>query len=127
MNLYWTAWLFGMAVPFVIKFANFMLLSDPGRYSFAVNTLRFMFADAKVATTTFISMTFELLVGAWYIDSLPVPYMPTIELPQHWVMALFLAAILEVIAPIVIKGLVAWAVDSMNRFRGVNVQPKEKE
>lgn len=117
INIYWLAWLFGMAVPFLIKFANFMLNTEPGRYSFTINTLRFMFADAKVATTTFISMTFELLVGAWYIDSLPVPYMPTIELPQHWVMALFLASMLELIAPMVVKGIVEWAGDKINRLR----------
>lgn len=118
MNVSWLVWLFGMAVPFVIKFANFMLNTEPGRYSFAVNTLRFMFGDVKVATTTFISITFELLVGAWYIDSLPVPYMPTVELPQHWVMALFMAAILELIAPIVVKGIVDWTGDKINRLRG---------
>jgi len=127
MNFYWFVWLFGMAVPFFIKFANFMLLCEPGRYSFSINALRFIFGDAKVATTTFISMTFELLVGAWYIDSLPVPYLPTVELPKHWVMALFLAAILEVISPIVIRGIVAWSADKMNRLRGVNFQPKERE
>lgn len=125
MNVYWFAWGFGMAIPFVIKFANHMLNTEPGRYSFTINTLRFMFADVKVATTTFISLTLELVIGAWYIDSLPVPYMPTIEMPQHWVVALFLASILEVIAPMIVRAIVEWAGDKINRLRGAPAQPTE--
>ena len=126
MNIYWIPWLFGMSVPFGIKFANHMLSTEPGRYSFTINTLRFMFADTKVATTTFIATTLELVVGAWYIDGLPLPYMPEV-MPQHWVLALFIAAMMEMIAPIIVRGIVAWTIDKINKLRGVPVLPKPTE
>lgn len=126
-NVYWLAWGIGMAVPFVIKLMNHMLNTVPGQYSFTINLLRFMFLDVKVATTTFISFTLELVFGAWYIDGLPLPYMADFVLPSHWVMALFLAAILEVIAPILVRGLVSWTVDKVNKLRGIQSQQKPTE
>src|SRR5690349_14299199 len=88
-NFYWFAWCLGMAVPFLIKYANYML-QETGviqakvpltnivvtgqRWGVPVATLRFLFGDPKVATTTFISFTLELVFGAWYIDGLPLPY-----------------------------------------------------
>lgn len=126
MNIYWLPWLIGMAIPFIIKLMNFMLNSTPGQYSFVMNVCRFMFLDAKVATTTFIATTFELLIGAWYIDRLPLPYMD-IVLPMHWGLALFLAAILEVIAPICVKGIISWTVDKVNKLRGINAPQKPTE
>lgn len=122
VNSYWFVWGFGMLFVFGIKLMSHMLNTEPGQYSLTINILRYLFLDAKVAVTSFISFTFELLCAAWYIDRLPLPYMPT--LPSHWTGALFLSAILELIAPICVRGIVSWTVDKINRFRGVNVAPK---
>lgn len=138
-NFYWFAWGIGMAVPFLIKYANYMLqetgvivakvpmtsiVIKDQRWGVPVATARFLFGDPKVATTTFISFTLELVFGAWYIDGLPLPYMADMVLPQHWVVALFLAAMMEVIAPIIVRGIVSWTVDKVNKFRGVQIAQK---
>ena len=86
-NFYWFAWCLGMAVPFLIKYANYML-QETGviqakvpltnivvtgqRWGVPVATLRFLFGDPKVATTTFISFTLELVFA-----SIPMPTFST--------------------------------------------------
>lgn len=142
MNLNWIPWLIGWAVPFLIKYANYMLqesgvivakipltnLVVKGRqWGLPVATLRFLFGDTKTATTTFIAFTLQLVIGAWYIDDLPLPYIGKVVIEKHWVLALFMSSMLELIGPFIIRGIVSEAVDRINRFRGIQVVPKPTE
>jgi hypothetical protein len=130
----WLTWIFGWMIPFVIKYANYML-QESGiivsmvkrqmvvmgpRFSFSVATLRFLFGDTKTATTTFLSFSLQLVFGAWYIDDLPLPYIESIlpKHPKHWALGMFMSSMLEIIGPLIIRELVSLAMDRVNRFRG---------
>lgn len=98
--LLWTFFAFGVLIPFGIKFANHMLKTEPGRFSFTVNTLKFLFDDVKVATTTVTTMVAELVLGAIYIDKLAIPLTGYLaELPKHPILSLLLGLLSETITP----------------------------
>lgn len=101
----WPMYIIGVAGPFVIKYANHMLNEDHSRFSFLIATLRFLFEDVKVATTTVTTWAAEWVIGAVYIDHLAIP-IGLDKLPQHPSLALLLGCLGELIAPRLVKWIV---------------------
>ena len=105
-----------MATPFLFKLGAHLYRSDSAGIGFNKAMMEFVFADAQASTTTVVTLSAELLIGAWYIDGLPMPYVADFELPQHWALCFFLALIAEMIAPVLVKGVVGWASNKINKL-----------
>lgn len=118
MNQYWLWYGLGVALPFIIKWANHMLKLDATtplvafgrviqpRWSFVVATLMFLFNDVRVATTTVTTWAAEWVIGAVYVDKLPLPFGPLGALPMHASLSFLLGVIGELIAPLVVKWII---------------------
>lgn len=141
-NLNWIPWGIGWMIPFLIKYTNYLLqeteifgakvpltniVVTDQRWGLPVATLRYLVGDTKTAIITFVAFTWQLILGAWYIDGLPLPYMDKIIITKHWAIAFGVSASLEMALPMCVRGSYSWVGDKINRLRGVQVAPKPTE
>jgi hypothetical protein len=103
MKTLWAFWFLGMLIPFAIRYGS-------------KTKLKLLLNDTTTAITTFISLTLQMLLGAWYIEDLPLRVMGGIQLVKHWAGALFLAAMLEMIAPTIVREVVSRIVDKLKKW-----------
>lgn len=112
MNRYWIWYFAGIMAPFIIKYANYMLkqtetmpvppslqgkvIVTEQRWSFMIATLRFLFGDVQASIKTLTNFAAEWVIGAVFLDKLPVPFaVDVFEMPQHIGLAFFMGLIAE--------------------------------
>lgn len=108
MNFYWIPWIAGMLLPLSFKLGHHLFKADRAEVKFWRAVAEFIFLDPTAAFKTTLNLSAELVLGAIYIDDLPAPYMPSIELPQHWAAVFFVALMAELIVPFAVDGIVEW-------------------
>jgi hypothetical protein len=98
ISRYWIAYIIGIALPFCLKYGNYMLKQNAdGRYGLLTHTLRFLFDDVATATKTLINFGGELAFGVVWIDRLPLPFADLKDMPQHVFFCFFLGLIAETV------------------------------
>lgn len=99
MNRWWLFYAVGALLPFVVKYAYYMLQQESenefGKRSFAILTLKFLFNDQAATMKTLLTVSGEWLIGAMYVDRLPLPFGDVFEMPQHIALSFFLGVIAE--------------------------------
>lgn len=99
MNRWWVVYFLGVLAPMIFKYAYFMLNQPPvtehGKQSLLILTLKFFFNDPNAATKTVLTFAGEWLIGAMYVDRLPLPFGDMFEMPQHIALSFFLGAAAE--------------------------------
>lgn len=109
MNKYWLVYFIGVALPYAIKMGNYLLrtrVDDKVTLWHAI--AEYLFGNVQTSITSVMTVGAEWVLGAIYVDRLPLPFTPTLELPLHVAACFFLGAISELIAPLLIKRVVGW-------------------
>ena len=119
INQYWAAWALGMMLPFGLKLGHYLFQHTGGtKADFVKALVTFVFGDTTASLKTTLNVSGELVLGAVYIDKLPMPYMSTIDLPLHWAAAFFFALMAELIVPLIVDGIVEWFKSRVKRWAG---------
>lgn len=109
MNRYWLWYFVGVALPYFIKLGNYLLRKTADHtVSLWRIIAEYMVGDVQVATTSVMTLGAEWVLGAIYVDKLPMPFMEVLDLPLHVASCFFLGAIAELIAPLIIRRVVGW-------------------
>ena len=108
MNIYRIPWLIGQFLPLGSKLGHHLFETDSSQVRFWRATGEYIFLDPIAAYKTTLNLSVEFCMGAVYIDRLPAPYMPSIEMPHHWAAVFGIAFAAELIVPMALDGGVEW-------------------
>ena len=103
MNQYWIPWILGMLLPLGFKFGHRLYTTNRAEISFWRALAGFVFSDYDATFRTTLNLAVEFYIGAIYIDKLPAPFMPALDMPVHWGTAFLFAFAAELIVPFAIN------------------------
>lgn len=100
----WCAYLLAVVLTILIKLLRFMHGEVPANVTFKDSLMNYFVGSSATALTSVTVVAFELLLGAIYIDHLPIIFGDTVAgLPVHPTLAFFLGSLAETLAPLGVK------------------------
>lgn len=65
--------------------------------------LDFFFGSSEATSTTMLSISSYLVLGAWYTGEVSLSGTPQQLIPIHWTVSLFLGSAMELISPFIVN------------------------